>query len=178
MPVLSAYTITKSHIIKFRFMQFFQGCSDLLSAQSSSSTALYSGPIAICSSLNKKEKCLCVHKTRKIMNLYTLIFVFLHCNRKDKKIRDRMVVRCSTNLIRSYPLHLRSVNLLMPFQIILTCHILKNLLLWHCNLSKGMNRHLVFSEFNSNQPQCWGLGRGHPVLLKYNIKMVQNMYSV
>jgi len=88
------------------------------------------------------------------MNLYTLIFELLDCNRKDKTIRDGMVARCSTNLIRSYSLHLRGVNLLMSFQNILTCHILKNLLLWRCNLSKDMNRHLVSSTFNSNQPQC------------------------
>jgi hypothetical protein len=32
MPVLSAYTITTNHLIKFRNKQFFQGCSDLLLA--------------------------------------------------------------------------------------------------------------------------------------------------
>jgi len=63
------------------------------------------------------------------MNLYTLIFELLHYNRKDKKIREGMVARCSTNLILSYFLHLRSVNLLMSFQNILTCFTLKNLLL-------------------------------------------------
>jgi len=81
------------------------------------------------------------------MNLYTLIFELLPCNRKVKKIRVGMVARCSTNLIRSYSLHLGSLNLLMSFQNIVTCYSLKNLLLWHCNLSKGMNRHLVFSTF-------------------------------
>ena len=105
------------------------------------------------------------------MNLYTLIFELLPCNRKVKKIRVGMVARCSTNLIRSYSLHLGSLNLLMSFKNIVTCYSLKNLLLWHCNLSKGMNRHLVFSTFNSNQLQCWSLGRGHPVVLKYNVKI-------
>jgi len=83
-----------------------------------------------------------------------------------------MVARCSTNLIRSYSVHLRSFNLLMSFQNIVPCHIVKNLLLWHCSLSKGMNRYLVFSTFNSNQPQSWSLGRAHPVVLKFNAKMI------
>jgi hypothetical protein len=172
MPVLSAYTITTSHIIKFRIVQFFQGCSDFdLSPHTSSSTALYSGPIAIYVPPSLKRKNVYAYVKQGKLWIYTLIFDLLHCNRKEKKIRDGMVARCSTNVIRSCSLNLRSLNLLMSFQNFLTCHILKNLLLWQCNLSKGMNRHLVFSTFNCNQPQCWSLGRGHPVLLKYNIKM-------